>query len=215
MQENAIINTSKEDGAGITKVTQVVLNPAPPNPQHVPPPQPKVTPVDRNQIQESYRDQLKPLGQIPTIEHFFNYYVHMKKPTEMPREIDIFFFRDGEVPMWEESPQGGTWIDKVKKDDDVDHMWEGVLFALIGEQFEEPNVIGASLSLRTKERLLMIWLKDGTNERVRTNVSNKLRHFLNLDPNSVTLYYKEHGKSIKDGSTMKNAEGYKFMKANP
>ena len=43
----------------------------------------------------------------------------------------------------------------------------------------------------------MIWLKDGTNERVRTNVSNKLRHFLNLDPNSVTLYYKEHGKSIK------------------
>lgn len=173
----------------------------------------------------------------------------------MPREIDIFFFREGEVPMWEESPQGGTWIDKVKKEDDIDHMWEGVLFALIGEQFEEPNVIGASLSLRTKERLLMIWLKDGTNERVRTNVSNKLRHFLKLDPKSVTLYYKEHGKSIKvcifsslflstkiavfpfssdlsnlnskcaifslilsflqDGSTMKNAEGYKFMKANP
>ena len=25
----------------------------------------------------------------------------MKKPTEMPREIDIFFFRDQEVPMWE------------------------------------------------------------------------------------------------------------------
>ena len=68
---------------------------------------------------------------------------------------------------------------------------------IIGEQFEEPKVIGMGLSLRTKERLLEIWLKDGRNEKVRTNVSNKLRQVLNLDPESVTLYYKEHQKSIK------------------
>jgi translation initiation factor 4E len=69
-----------------------------------------------------------------------------------------------------------------------------------------------ALSLRTKERLLEVWLKDGRNEKVRTGVSNKLRQVLNLDPDSVTLYYKEHQKSIKDMSTMKNAEGFKFMK---
>ena len=40
---------------------------------------------------------------MPTLEHFFNYYVHMKKPTEMPREIDIHFFREPLVPMWEVS----------------------------------------------------------------------------------------------------------------
>lgn len=51
----------------------------------------------------SYRDQLKPLGKMPTLEHFFNYYVHMKKPAEMPREIDIHLFRDNIVPMWEVS----------------------------------------------------------------------------------------------------------------
>ena len=60
---------------------------------------------EKSQKQESYRDQLKPLGTIPTIEHFFNYYVHMKKPSEMPREIDIFFFRSNLVPMWEVSTQ--------------------------------------------------------------------------------------------------------------
>ena len=58
-------------------------------------------------------------------------------------------------------------------------------------------MIGASLSLRTKEKLLQVWLKDGRNERVRTNVSNKIRHFLALDPSNVTFYYKEHQKSIK------------------
>jgi hypothetical protein len=63
---------------------------------------------------------------------------------------------------------------------------------LLGEQFEEPRVIGLGMSLRTKERLLEIWIKDGRNDKVRTNVSNKLRQFLKLDPENVTLYYKEH-----------------------
>jgi len=58
---------------------------------------------------------------------------------------------------------------------------------------------------------LQVWLKDGRNQKLRDNVSNKIRHFLSLDPTQVTLYYKEHIKSIKDGSTMKNAEGFKFM----
>ena len=43
-------------------------------------------------------------------------------------------------------------------------------------------------------------------------VSNKMRHFLKLDPDSTTLYFKEHIASIKDNSTMKNALGYKFEK---
>lgn len=75
-------------------------------------------------------------------------------------------------------------------------MWESLLLGLISEQFEEPRVIGMALSLRTKERLLEVWLKDGQNEKVRSNVSNKLRQILNLDPDSITLYYKEHMKSI-------------------
>ncbi len=73
-------------------------------------------------------------------------------------------------------------------------------------------MIGASLSLRTKERLIQVWINDGRNERLRANISNKIRHLLSLDPNSITLYFKEHIKSIKDGSTMKNAEGYKFIR---
>jgi hypothetical protein len=39
-----------------------------------------------------------------------------------------------------------------------------------------------------------------------------MRHFLKLDPDSTTLYFKEHQNSIKDMSTMKNALGYKFEK---
>lgn len=48
--------------------------------------------------------------------------------------------------------------------------------------------------------------------KMRAVVSNKMRHFLKLDPDSTTLYFKEHQNSIKDKSTMKNALGYKFEK---
>lgn len=72
-------------------------------------------------------------------------------------------------------------------------------------------MIGTGLSLRQKECLMQVWLKDGRNDRIRANVSNKIRHFLSLDPTQVTLFYKEHIKSIKDGSTMRNAEGFKFI----
>ena len=160
----------------------------------------------------SYRDQLKPLGKISSLEDFFQFYVFMRSSNEMPREIDLFFFRHGEVPMWEESPKGGIWITKVKKDDDADRMWEALLLALIGEQFAEPNVIGVSLSLRTKEKLIQVWLKDATNQKMKALVSNRMRHFMKLDPDSTTLYFKDHQNSIKDGSTMKNALGYKFEK---
>ena len=64
-----------------------------------PQPKPEKTPQESS----SFRDQLKPLGKMPTLEHFFNFYVHMKKPAQMPREIDIHFFRDDRVPMWEVS----------------------------------------------------------------------------------------------------------------
>ena len=116
----------------------------------------------------------------------------MNRPSTLPRDIDLFFFRDDRVPMWEESPLGGIWIAKIKKDDNVDKMWEQMLFALIGEQFEEPKVIGVSLSLRIKERLLQVWISDGRNENMRNAISNKIRAVLSLDPLSVTLYYKEH-----------------------
>lgn len=115
------------------------------------------------------------------------------------------------MPMWEESPHGGVWIVKVRREDNLDKMWESMLFALVGEQFEEPTVIGTGLSLRQKESLMQVWLKDGTDMKTRTNISNKIRHFLSLDPEQVTLFYKEHSKSIKDGSTMRNAEGFKFI----
>ena len=48
--------------------------------------------------------------------------------------------------------------------------------------------------------------------KVRSTVCNRLRQFMKLNPDSTTIFFKEHEKAIKDGSTMRNARGFKFEK---
>lgn len=124
----------------------------------------------------SYRDQLQSLGRIPSIEHFFNYYVFLKKPTDMPRDIDLFFFRNNEMPMWEVSiflklnpllrthqmaASGSSKSLKMtiltkcgSQCSSLSLVSLKTIWNLLGEQFEEPVVIGAGLSLRKKEFLM-------------------------------------------------------------
>lgn len=137
----------------------------------------------------------------------------------MPQETDVFFFKENQVPMWEESPEGGIWITKLKKhSDNVNLMWEQLLLALAGELFgSESSVTGVSLLTRglKGEQMIQVWLKDASDEKIKSHVSNRMRHFMQLDPNSTTMYFKGHKDSIKDNSTMKNALGYKFEKKKP
>ena len=149
---------------------------------------------------------------VESVEEFLRYYVQFKEIEEIIQSNKLFFFCASEVPMWEESPDGGIWITKVKKEDNAALMWESLLLALIGEHFGDSNVIGVSTSLRQRDTLIQVWLKDARDPKTKALVSNRMRHFLQLDPASTTLYFKAHQNSIKDGSTMKNALGYKFEK---
>ena len=115
--------------------------------------------------------------------------------------------------MWENNPDGGVWILKLRKEDNLNLMWESLLLALIGEHFGETGAIGANISFRARgDVLLQVWLKDARDPKVKAQASNRIRHCLKLDPSICTLYFKAHQNSIKDQSTMKNALGYKFEK---
>ena len=56
--------------------------------------------------------------------------------------------------MWEDSPHGGIWITKIRKEEDVDSKWEALMISLISDHFQEQSVIGITLSLRARDRLV-------------------------------------------------------------
>jgi translation initiation factor 4E len=67
--------------------------------------------------------------------------------------------------------------------------------ACIGEEFENSNVIGVVLSIRERRNLLEIWLRD-RKESEKIRIGEKLRIVLEMDPENLTFFFKEHSKSL-------------------
>eukprot|EP01117_Protostelium_nocturnum_P019035 TRINITY_DN8130_c0_g1_i1.p1 TRINITY_DN8130_c0_g1~~TRINITY_DN8130_c0_g1_i1.p1 ORF type:complete len:138 (-),score=29.31 TRINITY_DN8130_c0_g1_i1:106-519(-) len=104
--------------------------------------------------------------------------------------------------MWETFPKGGCFIKKLKKTEDntLTRLWEELMIATIGEQFEDPDVVGIVLSIRPKEDVISIWNKDNHNYTLRTKLSDVLRNVWGTEYYSG-IEYKNHSVSIKDRST--------------
>eukprot|EP00695_Tsukubamonas_globosa_P003288 TRINITY_DN551_c0_g1_i1.p1 TRINITY_DN551_c0_g1~~TRINITY_DN551_c0_g1_i1.p1 ORF type:complete len:231 (+),score=86.91 TRINITY_DN551_c0_g1_i1:99-791(+) len=159
--------------------------------------------------QSTFSEGLQLLGSFNTVEEFWRFYVYLLKPSQLPKNVSIHMFRNKMKPMWEEYPNGGCWIVKLKKHSEfADRLWEQLCFACIGEIFEDPDVCGVVFSNRKEEDVVSIWNADNANTTVRFRIGEKLKQILQLTTNTI-IEYKSHAKSIKDKSTYKNAELYK------
>lgn len=62
----------------------------------------------------------------------------------------------------------------------INLSWEVLLLALIGEEFEDYNVVGMLLSTRNKKDLIELWVKDNSEEK-KMRIGEKLCMLLNID----------------------------------
>jgi len=161
-----------------------------------------------------YSERLKKFAEFSTIEDFFKYYVYLKSASEIDRNTDLSLFKIHCQPLWESCPTSGILFIRFKKNDDpieLDLNWEKLLFALIGEQFDEDSILGTTLSIRGRETIVELWFNFNKNDKMKTSLAHKLKNTLNLDNNSM-IYFKDNSLSLQDKSTLKNAETYDFSK---
>lgn len=160
---------------------------------------------------KNYASNLQKLGKFDTLEGFWRHYSYLKSPDAIPTGHNLFMFRHSLTPAWETFPKGGTWIIKVRKKNGViSRLWEELLFACVGELFEEPDIVGVMLSSRTREDLLSVWNADNVkNPEVKFRIGEKLREILNLDE-STQVEYKQFKVAMKDGSTFRAAKPYVY-----
>eukprot|EP01087_Luapelamoeba_hula_P020339 TRINITY_DN692_c1_g1_i1.p1 TRINITY_DN692_c1_g1~~TRINITY_DN692_c1_g1_i1.p1 ORF type:complete len:446 (-),score=138.23 TRINITY_DN692_c1_g1_i1:6-1343(-) len=151
-----------------------------------------------------HRGGLSQICTCTTVEEFWAQYSYLQRPAMLPKESNYYFFRNNAEPMWETFPKGGCFIVRIKKGVSLNLLWEELLFATIGEAFEEPNVIGVVVSIRSKEDALSVWTKVNSNS-IRTRVGELLKDILSLDKNTV-IAYKSHASAMRDKSTYKNAK---------
>jgi|Transcript_10232 translation initiation factor 4E len=161
---------------------------------------------------DQYMEGLKQLGSFNTIEGFYRHYSYLLRPSELPRDHNVLMFRKGYKPMWEEFPEGGCWIIRIKRkasQNYVNHMWENLLIACIGEAFEMPDVVGCVLSTRLKDDVLSIWNLNNRDTPARFRIGEKLKEVLDLNMTAL-IQYKDHMQSLQDYSTYRNARNYMF-----
>jgi translation initiation factor 4E len=162
-----------------------------------------------NDYATQYAKRTRKVASFNTLEDFFKYYVYIKSASDIQRNTDFGMFRDGYKPLWEACPNSACWFVRFRPfDNDLDLKWERLLFSLIGEQFGDLPVIGASLSARYKETIIELWFNYNQNEAIKTKVAKRMETLLIIHDDTVTLYFKDNSNSLKDLSTLKNAEMY-------
>ena len=166
-----------------------------------------------------YSERLTKLAEFNNLQDFFKYYVYLKPVNEIERNVDIGLFKQGYQPLWESCPNSGCWLLRFKRTADLKEInlkWEKVVFSLISEQFDEPNMLGAVLSIRGRETIIEIWFNYFKYDKIKNMVAVKFGKLLlgeqTENEYTATLYFKDNGQSMVDKSTLKNTETYSFKK---
>lgn len=161
-----------------------------------------------------YENRLTDLGNFNSLESFLNIYAFMKPAMLMERNIDISLFKHGYKPLWENCPNSGLIFIRYKKNEEckeIDLKWEKILFALVGEQFDEPLILGTTLSIRGRETIIELWFTYNKNDKLKNSLIAKFKDLLEFS-SDANIYFKDNSLSVQDKSTLKNVEQVNYAK---
>ncbi|XP_026328484.1 eukaryotic translation initiation factor 4E1-like isoform X2 [Hyposmocoma kahamanoa] len=127
---------------------------------------------------KKWEDNLIELTAFNTVEDYWSLYHYMKTPSELSLGQDYCVFKKGIRPMWEDAAnkKGGRWlITFEKRRDDLDWIWLDTVLLLIGENFENNDLIcGVVVNVRAKCKI-SVWIKDASNPAVNMEIGKKLK----------------------------------------
>ncbi|GAB0492304.1 hypothetical protein MMPV_003566 [Pyropia vietnamensis] len=105
-----------------------------------------------------YQSLIKPLGgPLPTVEAFAAVYNHVHRPPELPPGTDLFVFRSGVQPMWEDAANsaGGRLTVRLRKAVSAVAFEETVLRMVGGTLQPRASLCGVSVSVRPSHDVLV------------------------------------------------------------
>eukprot|EP01138_Halocafeteria_seosinensis_P003599 gb/GECG01003678.1/.p1 GENE.gb/GECG01003678.1/~~gb/GECG01003678.1/.p1 ORF type:complete len:364 (+),score=49.72 gb/GECG01003678.1/:1-1092(+) len=154
---------------------------------------------------EQWTNEVQPLGSFDTVQGFWRLYGHIYRPNDIQEPVDLFLFKHGIKPMWEDpaNAKGGRWVVRLRKGL-ASHYWESLILAMIGEQFDVGNEIcGAAVNISPTRDSIAVWNRHADNADAITKIKETLQRVLDL-PHWVPLKYKrfyEPPEGSKDNTT--------------
>ncbi|KAG7093951.1 hypothetical protein E1B28_007584 [Marasmius oreades] len=183
----------------------------------------------------NYEEGIKKISSLSSVESFWSLWTHLTPPSSLQPTTDYLVFHSGiRRPVWEDplNITGGKWVIRLKKGV-ADRIWEDLVLAILGEQFDEcrqpsdevsddnavarnwedssdsgsdfPEICGCTLSVRQSEDILSLWNRVENDVKVRERIRDTMRRVLNL-PTSTIMEYKTNNDSMNnDRSSFRNS----------
>ncbi|KAI9878622.1 MAG: hypothetical protein M1830_000389 [Pleopsidium flavum] len=155
-------------------------------------------------------------AEIHDIKEF--YQIYNNTPCENLRQRDSFhLFKRGVKPVWEDprNVHGGCWTFRVPKEKSTE-FWMMLQVIAIGEGFDdviEPtdDICGLSLTTRFTSNLIMLWNRNGTNQKSIDGILEVVLEELpdHLKPKDSSYYYKKHSEHAGFSEVVAAAKGKK------
>ncbi|EPQ56602.1 translation initiation factor eIF4e, partial [Gloeophyllum trabeum ATCC 11539] len=162
----------------------------------------------------NYEEGIKKIAASSSVESFWSLWTHLHPPSALLPTTDYLLFHSGiRRPVWEDplNITGGKWIIRLKKGI-ADRLWEDLVLAVIGDQFDEcgsakesdewPEICGCTISVRQNEDIVSLWNRHDGDAKVKERIRDNLRRVLNLPPTTV-IEYKSNNDSMQDKSSFR------------
>jgi translation initiation factor 4E len=158
---------------------------------------------------EAYIRDVAKLCTISSVEEFWSFWNQTSRPEDMRIGSNLYLFRVGLKPMWEELPNGSTWSIKIQKSTNYDmrEAWQRLFLLSIGENLETTQLAGCSVSSRPNHYVMTIWLEVSPSAESQMLILEKLKSVLQL-PVDTIMEYKDNCMSLVDGSTTAHSKRY-------
>lgn len=156
--------------------------------------------------EDQWEDQLKQIAQISTVQSFWQVFNNTPFAT-LPLRDSLHLFKKNVKPVWEDArnKNGGAWTFRITKSNS-NEVWKEILMMAIGESLQEvvekgDDICGVSFSVRFNSHLIMVWNRDGNNQKSIDAILKRTLDSLpsELRPPPQNYYYKKHSthKSFK------------------
>eukprot|EP01016_Furgasonia_blochmanni_P042965 TRINITY_DN5770_c0_g1_i1.p1 TRINITY_DN5770_c0_g1~~TRINITY_DN5770_c0_g1_i1.p1 ORF type:complete len:258 (+),score=52.02 TRINITY_DN5770_c0_g1_i1:157-930(+) len=162
-----------------------------------------------------YEETIRRVGSFDTIEDFWMYYQHIRRPDTLPSGVEFYLFQEGIRPMWEDEANrnGGKFVLRIQKTY-ANRFWEDLILSFIGEQSEDnDDICGLILSVRNNEIVISVWTKSLFNSQARRSLGDWMRKTLELS-DRIEIEYKEHPNEYNQGgqSSHQGTQGGRYIR---
>lgn len=140
-----------------------------------------------------FHDRMEMFASFKTVSEFWKIYLHLKRPSTLEERTDLFLFKKGIFPEWEDENniKGGSVLCRIQKEVS-DIIWERLLLGVIREGFGN-GLCGVVFATRRSDNVISAWIKSDED----INLTKKAFCTILEAKTEGLLEYRKHEVSLK------------------